>query len=88
MGRRGNPPDNAKVGGFMKSMKVAAVYPMAHETFEDLVENLQHFIEEVYNKTTSADCIRRSAISTRNSSRISAPGRRSNQRHDRCPAQP
>ncbi len=33
----------------MKTLKVEAVYPMAFETFEDVVEHLPHFIEEAYN---------------------------------------
>lgn len=49
MGRRGNPYDNAKAESFMKTMKVEAVYPMAFESFEDVIANLPHFIEEVYN---------------------------------------
>jgi len=50
MGRRGNPFDNAKAESFMKTLKVEAVYPMAFEIFQDVIEQLPHFIEEVYNK--------------------------------------
>jgi transposase InsO family protein len=34
----------------MKTLKVEAVYPMAFETFQDVIEQLPHFIEEFYNK--------------------------------------
>jgi putative transposase len=49
MGRRGNPYDNAKAESFMKTLKVEAVYPMASETFTDVVENLPCFIDAIYN---------------------------------------
>jgi putative transposase len=50
MGRRGNPYDNATAESFMKALKVEAVYPMAFETFIDVVENLPPFLEEIYNR--------------------------------------
>ena len=50
MGRRGNPYDNAKAESFMKTIKVEAVYPMNFQRFEDVLECLPTFIEEVYNK--------------------------------------
>jgi putative transposase len=49
MGRRGNPYDNAKAESFMKTLKAEAVYPMAFETFEDVVEHLPRFIGDIYN---------------------------------------
>lgn len=48
MGRRGNP--YAKAESFMKTLKVEAVYPMAFENFDDVIEHLPHFIKEVYNR--------------------------------------
>jgi putative transposase len=49
MGRRGNPYDNAKAESFMKTLKVEGVYPMAFETYADVLESLPRFIEETYN---------------------------------------
>ena len=39
MSRRGNPYDNAKAERFMKTLKVKAVFPMAYETFGDVVSD-------------------------------------------------
>nr|WP_245314425.1 IS3 family transposase [Sinorhizobium alkalisoli] len=50
MGRRGNPYDNAKAESFMKTLKVEAVYPMAFQTYDDVIEHLPDFIETIYNK--------------------------------------
>lgn len=69
MGRRGNPHDNAKAESFMKTLKVEAVYPMVYETFDEVVADLPHFIDDLFNETRL-----HSATSARNSSRINTPG--------------
>lgn len=50
MGRRGNPYDNAKAESFMKTLNIEAVYPMAFETYDDVIEHLPGLIEHIYNK--------------------------------------
>jgi hypothetical protein len=50
MGRRGNPYDNATPESFMKPLKVEAIYPMAFDSVDDVVDHLPHFIEETYNR--------------------------------------
>lgn len=49
MGRRGNPSDNAKVESFMTMPKLEAIYPMACETFEEIVASLPRFVDDVCN---------------------------------------
>ena len=42
----------------MKTLKVEAVYPMAFEAFDDVIDHLHHFIEDVY-KGSSGEQLRR-----------------------------
>ncbi|MFH1695189.1 MAG: IS3 family transposase [Candidatus Micrarchaeota archaeon] len=50
MSAKGNPYDNAFAESFIKTIKAEAVYLNEYETFDDALEDIEHFIEEVYNK--------------------------------------
>jgi putative transposase len=49
MSRKGNPYDNAFAESFIKTLKCEEVYLNEYETFNDAIQNIEHFIEEVYN---------------------------------------
>jgi len=48
MARAGNPYENAMMESFFKTMKYE-VYLCEYQTFEDVIERLPYFVEEVYN---------------------------------------
>jgi len=50
MSRSGNPYDNAFAESFMKTLKYNEVYLWEYETFNDVIERIPYFIDEVYNK--------------------------------------
>lgn len=45
----GNPYHNAQAESFMKTAKVEEIYLAGYGTYEDVVERLPHFIEDIYN---------------------------------------
>nr|WP_280944202.1 integrase core domain-containing protein [Mesorhizobium sp. WSM2561] len=49
-GAQGQSVRQRQPESLLKALKVEAVYPMAFETFDDVVRHLPHFIEEVYNR--------------------------------------
>lgn len=49
MSRKGNPYDNAYAESFMKTLKYDEVLLNDYETFNDVLERLPRFIEDVYN---------------------------------------
>ena len=49
MARTGNPYENAMMESFFKTLKHEEVYLCEYQTFEDVIERLPYFIEEVYN---------------------------------------
>jgi putative transposase len=50
MSRKGNPYDNAYAESFFKTLKVEEVYLNEYHDINDAWDNIQHFIEDVYNK--------------------------------------
>ena len=49
MSRTGNPYDNAFMESFFKTLKVEEVYLNEYTDILDAWENIEHFIEAVYN---------------------------------------
>jgi putative transposase len=50
MSRKGNPYDNAYAESFMKTLKYEEVLLNEYETYKDAVDNIERFIEDVYNR--------------------------------------
>jgi putative transposase len=49
MSARGYPYDNAQIESFMKTLKHEGLYLGRYARFEEVLERLPHFIDEVYN---------------------------------------
>ena len=50
MSRKGNPYDNAWAESFMRILKYEEIYLCEYETYEDVVNRLPRFIEDIYNR--------------------------------------
>lgn len=49
MSRTANPYDNAHMESFFKTLKYEEVHLADYETYDDVIQRIPHFIEEVYN---------------------------------------
>ncbi len=49
MSGKANPYDNAKMESFFRTLKVEEVYMSEYRTYEDVLNCIPYFIEEVYN---------------------------------------
>lgn len=49
MSAKGNPYDNALIESFFKTLKAEEVYLWEYETFNDVIERIPYFIDDVYN---------------------------------------
>ncbi|MGB3479265.1 MAG: IS3 family transposase [bacterium] len=49
MSGKANPYDNAKMESFFRTLKVEEVYMSEYRTYEDALNSIPYFIEEVYN---------------------------------------
>ena len=50
MSRRGNPYDNAQAESFIKTVKYEEVYLNDYETYQDVVDHIPRFLDQVYNE--------------------------------------
>jgi len=50
MARAGNPYENARMESFFKTLKYEEVYLCEYETYEEVLNRLPYFIDEVYNQ--------------------------------------
>ena len=46
----GNPYENAKAESFFRTLKMEEVYLKDYQDFEEAHENIEEFIEEIYNQ--------------------------------------
>jgi transposase InsO family protein len=49
MAAKGSPYDNALIESFFKTLKAEEVYLWEYETYDDVIERIPYFIEDVYN---------------------------------------